>query len=312
MLLSGRQPSSRCRVEDCRPAEPVAVGLRELPGLVLDRLLQPGRCLAGRCAQRDPEVAAGAEPPVLGLLGEQGEQAGDGGGLAGAGTAGEHRGPAPGRLAARRRAARRTPRRGRPAARRRRGSAESTSGASRSRRPTTSCADLHLLAPVAVEVEQRVVEPEHLQPHQRARGNRGLPGLGLGPGQHLLRIGLVLERDVGDGGEVEAGGALAYGADGEGGGEQHLLVGLLGHRPEPRGDVDVGRTQHVGPVESREQAGSPQGQPPVVPVVDHGSTTSPDSRSESSSTIAAGGCHANTPHGWPSTSGVAGPHMPRT
>ena len=173
-------------------------------------------------------------------------------------------------------------------------------------------ADLHLLAPVAVEVEQRVVEPEHLQPHQRARGNRGLPGLRLGPGQHLPRIGLVLERDVGDGGEVEAGGALAYGADGQGGGEQHLLVGLLRHRPEAGRDVDVGGTQHVGPVEHREQAGSPQGQPTVVPVVDHGSTTSPDSRSESSSTIAAGGCQAKTPHGWPSTTGVSGPHMPRT
>ena len=49
-------------------------------------------------SQRDPEVAAGADPSVLGLLGEQGEQAGDGGGLAGAGTAGQHGGPAPGGL----------------------------------------------------------------------------------------------------------------------------------------------------------------------------------------------------------------------
>ena len=151
-----------------------------------------------------------------------------------------------------------------------------------------------------------------LQPHQRARGHGGLPCLGLGPGQHLWRIGLVLERYLGDGGQVEAGGALAHGTDGEGGGEQHLLVGLLGHRPEARRDVDVGGAQHVGPVEQPEQAGSPQRQPTVVPVVDHGSTTSPDSRSESSSTITAGGCHANTPQGWPSTSGVPGPHMPRT
>ena len=86
----------------------------------------------------------------------------------------------------------------------------------------------------------------------------------------------------------------------------------LGHRAEPGRDVDVGRGEHLGPVEDREQAVSPQGEPAVVSVVDHESATSPASRSESSSTIAAGGCQANTPHGWPSTSGVSGPHMPRT
>ena len=37
----------------------------------------------------------------------------------------------------------------------------------------------------------------------------------------------------------------------------------------------------------------------------------PSSRSDSASTRATGGFHENTPHGWPSTRGVSGPHMPR-
>ena len=173
-------------------AEPVAVGLGQLHGLGLDRLLQPGRRLAGRGAQRDPEVAAGAGAPVLGLLGQQREQARDGRGLAGAGSAGQHGGPAPGGLTD-----------GGPllvvpllgedpqhAGLEDRGV---DLGGLAVEAGDDVAADLHLLAPVAVEVEQRVVEPEHLLRHQRARGDRGLPGLGLGPRQ-LLRLGLVLER----------------------------------------------------------------------------------------------------------------------
>ena len=37
----------------------------------------------------------------------------------------------------------------------------------------------------------------------------------------------------------------------------------------------------------------------------------PSSRSDSAVISAAGGCQLNTPAGWPSTTGVSGPHMPR-
>ena len=55
------------------------------PGL--DRLLEPGRGLAGRRRQRDRQLLV----PCLRLVGQEDQHPGDGGGLAGAGAAGEDR-----------------------------------------------------------------------------------------------------------------------------------------------------------------------------------------------------------------------------
>ena len=82
-------------------------------------------CRSGRSARS----AAAAPPLELGLLGEQRQQTGDRGGLAGAGAAGEHGRPALGGGAARRRAARRSRRPGRRAAAPASSAAASTSGA---------------------------------------------------------------------------------------------------------------------------------------------------------------------------------------
>ena len=91
----------------------------------------------------------------------------------------------------------------------------------------------------------------------------------------------------------------------------------LALRAEPAGDVDVGGTQRVGTVERREQALGAQRQPAVARILDRSSVdghavTIPASRSDSATTINSGGCHAKTPHGCPSTTGVSEPHMPRT
>ena len=53
-LLSGRQPSSRCRVVACSPVTRArSASLGHLGGGLVDRLLQPGSGLAGRGGQRD-------------------------------------------------------------------------------------------------------------------------------------------------------------------------------------------------------------------------------------------------------------------
>ena len=92
-------------------------------------------------------------------------------------------------------------------------------------------ADLHLLAPVAVEVEQRV---SSRRTSSRTSGLAATTAIQaqVRPGK-VLRLGLVLDGQVGDGGEVEAGGALAYGADRQSGGEQHRSSVSPGHRAEP-------------------------------------------------------------------------------
>ncbi len=89
--------------------------------------------------------------------------------------------------------------------------------------------------------------------------------------------------------------------------ERHRRVLLPG---EPAGDVDVGRGEHAGVVERAQQAGRGAGEPDVEAVL--GDHAPPSSTSLSAVTSAAGGFHANTPHGVPSTTGVSAPRMPRT
>ena len=87
--VSGRAPSSRCRVTARTPASRSRSVVGEPGDLVLHRLLEPGRGLAGRRGERD---AHGGFAGQLGLLGAEREQRGDRGRLAGAGTAGQHGG----------------------------------------------------------------------------------------------------------------------------------------------------------------------------------------------------------------------------
>ena len=67
--------------------QPVAVGRRQCVDLDLHRLEQPGGGLAGRGGQCDPKPRPAVQ---FGLLGQQRQQSGDGGGLAGAGSPGQH------------------------------------------------------------------------------------------------------------------------------------------------------------------------------------------------------------------------------
>ncbi len=192
--------------------------------------------------------------------------------------------------------------------------------------PVEHVGDAPLLAPVAVEVEQ----PAH--PAQRAvRGTVGThrdqraalegggPGGRLGPRQrrdhgpvHALHRG-----DLRDRGEVEAHRPVPERAHREGDREQHALVGLRAEASEPGGDVHVGGTEHADAVEVGEQSGRPSyllGTEEVerdgrLGLGRHGAPRS--RRSERSVTSAAGGDQEKTPHGIASTTGVAGPHMPR-
>ncbi len=94
VALSGRQPSSRWSVTaSVRFSRARSrVGEAAVGGLGQHGLLQPGGGLAGRRGQGDRQPA----PLRLRLVGEHADQPGDGGGLAGAGTAGEHGGPGAG------------------------------------------------------------------------------------------------------------------------------------------------------------------------------------------------------------------------
>ena len=132
-----------------------------------------------------------------------------------------------------------------------------------------------------------------------------------------------LHRELGDGAEVDTDRSVAYGANRQCGREEHVITGLAEDHAEPHGHVDVGGMDDVSLVEGAQQPGCPEGEAPVTTVafeqrLGHDAApaalspvTRPSSRSESSTTMAAGGRQENTPQGFPSTSGVSGPHMPR-
>ena len=85
--VSGRLPSSRCKVVALSSGSLARSAASSTCDLLLHRLQQPGGGLAGRRGQRDPQPRVAVE---FGLLGQQGQQPGDGGGLAGARPAGQH------------------------------------------------------------------------------------------------------------------------------------------------------------------------------------------------------------------------------
>jgi hypothetical protein len=289
-----------------------------LPG---DGLLEPGGRLAGRRGQRDPGWLAVAG---LVLLGDEREQAGDRGGLPGAGTSGEHGRPAPrgrqGRVALLLPARREEPldRRGEQRVVDRRTVLEV--GPVALEAPQQVVAHLLLLAPVPVEVDPVGVDAEHAQPGEHARLDGLTPAAALRPGQRGDPVGL----DLGDGAvdlvEVDADRTGPGGAHGERHREQHRLLGLTGQLAQARGDVHVGGLEHALVVERAEQAGRAERAPPAGRLdlgqrrghrVGHAGAL-PSRIAERSSTSAAGGCQENTPHGTPSTTGVPGPTMPRT
>ncbi len=312
MLLSGRQPSKPVQGHPPRVAHPLGRG----PGLGrgfgdlgqpgLDRLLEPGRGLAGRRRQRDRELLV----PCLRLVGQQDQHPGDGGGLAGAGAAGEDRRAVPCCVHRRLQLLLADP-----------GAAQQ---GGRGLEPglvdrrldrvgagAQVVADLGLEPVVAVEVEPVEIPAHHPGRDQRRRHDRLLPRRGVGPGQ--------LRRRLVGGRQVEADRAATGGADRERDRQEHPVVALATQLTDPGGDVHVGRVEQVLGVERRQQPVAPAGQPPVViagrleqlahRVAPAGTT--PSRRSESASTSATGGRQAKTPHGAPSTSGVSGPHMPR-
>ena len=105
----------------------------------------------------------------------------------------------------------------------------------------------------------------------------------------------------------------ARGAHGECGGEQNGIIGSADKLGQPPRDVHVGGREHAGVVELEQQPGRSAGEACVEALGDVGHAPSPRSRTSLSAPTSAGdGCHVNTPHGVPSTTGVSGPVIPRT
>ncbi len=171
-------------------------------------------------------------------------------------------------------------------------------------------ADGLLLPPVAVEVEQRTAvgadQPQrgqgavHRGRRERAARDRRLHLLRGRPGQRRhVDLGVV-DGHLGQPGQLDADRPEPHRPDGEGGGQQDDLVVLATELLQPQGDVDVGGGQHPGGVEGAQQPGRALHQPDLG--------HRPASRSESSTTRAAGGCQSKTPQ----PAGVSGPTIPRT
>ena len=314
MALSGRQPSSRCRVTPCgRPSSATAsADAAQLRQLVADRLLQPARGLAGRGGQGDREALASRHR----LVGQQRQHPRHRGGLAGARAAGDDRGPPAHRRLGRRdllvagvvvgapaphcRDGRRQPglvdrgrrllRPGRPG---RRVPASPAGGSGRGRadpRRRSSPTAARPARPGRTGVRRPPTPPRPARaapgPPRARRRATGTPTRGVRRAPRPRRPAARARRSSPP------------------------------RAPTRRGDVEVGRRQQQAVVEGTQQAAAPARQPPVVLAgrleqLGH-AVTCPARRSERSSTSGTGARQVKTPHGVPPTSGVAGPHMPRT
>ena len=156
-------------------------------------------------------------------------------------------------------------------------------------------------------------------PVQHAGCHQGRGGQLLAPGRQGLRprdLGCDLTQVV-EFGEVEADRSVAHGSAGECDGQEHLGFGFVAQAPQAQGDVHIGGGDQPRSVGVTEDAVGAQ----RVAVVEwgvgleelgHAAPPSPSSRSLTAVTSAVGGRQEKTPVGWPSTSGVASPHMPRT
>ena len=167
-------------------------------------------------------------------------------------------------------------------------------------------ADLVLLAPVPVEVDQPLVDVQHPGRHEPAAQYAVGPALSPARPRRATR---------GNRREVDAHRPVSYASYCERGGQQHLLVALADGGRDPGGDVDVGRDEDAGRVRLAKQPDAGPGEAPVVRVLDRGEVEAhgaPSSRSETAVTSSSVGCQEKTPHGAPSTTGVSAPAMPRT
>ncbi len=310
------------------------VGDREGRRLGVNGLLEPRRRLPGRRGERDERLA-------WRLLREQRHDPRDGGGLAGARAAGHDR-QAPQHGGGRREplpvvvlAGEQPPEPIRELVEpdlRRLGAGERLQVGR----------DPPLLAPVAVEVERAADEPQRPVGGVLADGDEPAGGHPLHPldGRRPRQRGEIdpetllgvvgVDRGGGvDRAQVDEHVSDPRRADGEGGSEDYLLVGLAAERREPERDVDVGGRQHARVVERPQQTGRVQGAAGVERVGERAHwATSRCSRSELAResapadfppsnaslravTSAASGCQPQTPHGVPSTTGVSAPVIPR-
>ena len=193
--------------------------------------------------------------------------------------------------------------------------------------------DQLLLLPVAVEIQQPGTQLQRMAtlsagaPFDQGAGlARRQPLLGIGPWQRrrlevfwlseLSRRGVLVgfRNDLrGRRRKVQAHRAEPRGPNGQRRRQQHALVRLPAEMRQPPGDVDVSRVQHPRILELPQKPCSFSGFSWIEPIDDgrHRGTRPSSSASDSSVTRAAGGLHANTPHGCPSMTGVSGPHMPR-
>ena len=274
-------------------AEPGAVVAGQLGQ---DRLLQPGRGLAGGSSHRDRERLATSS----GLVVEDGQEPGHRGGLAGSGAPGDHRRPllhgrARGRPLLGVVGVLRCLRRGKDPGQHLLDAAfvDGRGRVSGAGEQVGAHGDLQPV--VAVEVDQAVLVPQHPLGQQGRALHRRHPVVVRGPGQ--VRV------DLAHPGQVGAHRAVGDRPDREGGGEQDPIVDVSRQRRGPPRDVHRRRGQDAGPVEVRQQAGGAQRQPGVAlverfPELGHG--TAPSIRSLSATTRADGGRQEKTPVGCPS------------
>ncbi len=135
-------------------------------------------------------------------------------------------------------------------------------------------ADLALLAPVAVEVEARALEAQHLLAHQRARGP---PRPARWPGRARAGVSCVrtasasrLHRRAGSAARWRSSrGRRRSTRHGRRGRPARRRAGPVARPPrgstaEPGRDVHVGHVQHLGLVEDPQQAGGAEGDPAVA------------------------------------------------
>ena len=297
------------------------LGHRERGRLGVDRLLQARRRLAGGRRERDERLAAR-------LLDEQRHDPRDRRGLAGARAAGHDRQP-PQHGGGRREALPVVVLAGEQPPEAVRELTEPYLGGLGLGERLQVGRHPPLLAPVAVEVERAADQPQRAVGGVLAGGNEPARGDALHPrgGRRPRQRGeidpeiLLGVVDVDRGGgvdraQVDEDVADPRRAHGEGGGEHDLLVGLAAERGEPQRDVDVGGGQHARVVERPQQAGRVEGAAGVERVGERAHaaalrSASPSNASLSAVTSAASGCHEQTPHGVPSTTGVPAPVIPR-
>ena len=151
---------------------------------------------------------------------------------------------------------------------------------------------------------------------QRAAAHALQPAGRLRPGQGAEVDGLVGVdgRGAADRGEIDVDMTETWRAHGQRGGQRDRLVGLAGERGQPRRDVNVGGDQDAGLVELAQESGARRATGGRR--TDRGSRTG-RSRGALVEHVAERldqprrAAPANTPHGWPSITGVPGPVIPR-